>query len=81
MPPKRITTVKQLQKLCQKENGLECFILLNGGMRSSKTISYDLDGLFYVFNEIDGSDDEFTEQQLINSFIGEALKGKALFAY
>ena len=77
---RRIRTIEQLKELAK--NGLECFILLNGGLRSSKYISYDPDGnKFYVFNYIDDSEQELTESQLLDSEysnIGEAMEKGAL---
>ena len=77
---RRIRTIGQLKELAKK--GLECFILLNGGLRSSKYISYNPDGnKFYVFNYIDDSEQELTESQLLDSEysnIGEAMEKGAL---
>ena len=77
---RRIRNVEQLKELAK--NGLECFILLNGGLRSSKYISYDSsDNSFYVLNLIDGSEQKLTESQLLDSEytnIGEAMNKGAL---
>ena len=77
---RRIRTIEQLKELAKK--GLECFILLNGGLRSSKYISYNPDGnKFYVFNYIDDSEQELNESQLLNSEytnIAEAMEKGAL---
>jgi len=77
---RRIRTIRQLKKLAK--NGLECFILLNGGLRSSKYISYHPEeNKFYVFNYIDDSEQELTESQLLDSEytnIGQALEKGAL---
>ncbi|MDD5134958.1 MAG: hypothetical protein PHP01_06060 [Phycisphaerae bacterium] len=77
---RRIKTIGQLKELAK--NGLECFILLNGGLRSSKYISYNPDGnKFYVFNYIDDSEQELTESQLLDSEytnIGQAMEKGAL---
>ena len=37
---RRIKTIQQIKELAKNENGLDCFILLNGGLRSSKHIRY-----------------------------------------
>ena len=75
---RRIRTIKQLKKLAS--SGLECFILLNGGLRSSKFVRYDLeDNSFYVFNYIDDTEQKLTESQLLDSEytnIGQANKKK-----
>ena len=77
---RRIRNISQLKELAK--DGLECFILLNGGLRSSKYISYNPDdNSFYVLNYIDDSEQELTESQLLNSEytnIGQALKKGAL---
>jgi hypothetical protein len=78
--PLRIRTIEQLKKLAK--NGLDCFILLNRGLRSSKYIRYYTDdNIFYVMNFIDGSEQELTESQILDSAysnIGEAMKKGAL---
>ena len=79
---RRIKTLEQLKELAQRESGLDCFILLNGGLRSSKYIEYQPDdNSFYVLNFIDGSEHELTESQILDSAftnIGEAMKIGAL---
>jgi len=80
--PIRITTIEQLKELARAENGLDCFILLNVGLRSSKYIRYwPNDNSFFVLNFIDGSEQELTESQILDSEysnIGEAMKKGAL---
>ena len=77
----RIRTIQQLKELTTK-GGLECFILLNGGLRSSKYIRYHPeDNSFYVFNYIDDTEQELTEAQILDrqhSNIGEAMEKGAL---
>ncbi|MFC1675529.1 hypothetical protein ACFL3G_00525 [Planctomycetota bacterium] len=77
---RRIKTIAQLKKLA--ENGLDCFIMLNGGLRSSKHIRYYPDDKsFYVLNLIDDSEQELTEAQILDSSytnIGEAMRKGAL---
>jgi hypothetical protein len=77
---KRIRTIEQLKELAK--NGLDCFILLNGGLRSSKHIRYyPDDNSFYVLNLIDDSEQELTEPQILDSAytnIGEAMEKGAL---
>ena len=77
---RRIRTIAQLKKLA--EEGMECFILLNGGLRSSKFISYNPDdNSFYIFNYIDDSEQELTESQILDksfSNIAEAMEKGAL---
>ena len=77
---RRIKTIEQLKELAK--NGLDCFILLNGGLRSSKHIRYyPDDNSFYVLNLIDDSEQELTEAQILDSSytnIAEAMEKGAL---
>ena len=77
---RRIRTIEQLKELAK--NGLDCFILLNGGLRSSKHIRYyPDDNSFYVFNLIDDTEQELTESQILDKAytnIGEAMEKGAL---
>ena len=77
---RRIKKIEQLKELAK--DGLDCFILLNGGLRSSKHIRYyPEDNSFYVLNLIDDSEQELTESQILDSAytnIGEAMKKGAL---
>ena len=77
---RRVRTIDQLKELAK--NGLDCFILLNGGLRSSKHIRYySDDNSFYVLNLIDDSEQELTESQILDKAytnIGEAMKKGAL---
>ena len=77
---KRIKTIGQLKQLAK--NGLECFILLNGGLRSSKYISYNPDdNSFYILNYIDDTEQRLTEAQLLDKSytnIAEAMEKGAL---
>jgi len=79
---KRIRTIERLKELAMDENGLDCFILLNGGLRSSKHIRYfSDDNIFYVLNLIDDSEQELTESQILDKAytnIGEAMEKGAL---
>ena len=75
---KQIRTIKQLKELAKTDNGLDCYILLNGGLKSSKHIRYwPDDNSFFVLNLIDDSEQELTESQILDSAysnIGEAMK-------
>jgi len=79
---RRIRTIEKLKELAKDEDGLDCFILLNGNLRSSKHIRYyPDDDCFYVFNLIDDSEQELTESQILDKAytnIGEAMKKGAL---
>ena len=77
---RRIRTIEQLKELAK--DGLDCFILLNGGLRSSKHIRFHPDdNSFYVLNLIDDSEQELTETQILDSAytnVGEAMKKGSL---
>ena len=77
---RRIRKIEQLKELAK--DGMDCFILLNGGLRSSKHIRYySDDNSFYVLNLIDDSEQELTESQILDSEytnIAEAMKKGAL---
>jgi hypothetical protein len=79
---RKIKTIEQLKELAQRESGLDCFIFLNGCLRSSKYVEYyPDDNSFYVLNFIDSSEHELTESQILDSAftnIGEAMKKGAL---
>ena len=79
---KRITTIKQLKELAKAKGGLDCYILLNGGIRSSRHIKYcPGDNSFLVLNLSDESEQELTETQILDSGcsnIGEAMNKRCL---
>jgi hypothetical protein len=79
---RRIRTIEQLKELAKDGDGLDCFILLNGGLRSSKHIRYyPDDNSFFVLNLIDDSEQELAESQILDSAytnIGEAMRKGAL---
>ncbi len=82
--PIKITTIEQLKGLAKEYQGLDCYILLNGGLKSSKHIRFFPDSnSFYVHNLIDSSEQELTEAEITDSGltnIGEAMKRGALIA-
>ena len=65
--------------------GLNCFIRLNGGIRSSKHIEWlPDDKKFEILNEVDGSWQSLTTEELFDdtiTHIGVAMKKGALIAY
>ena len=81
------TQVKSLSDLKQRiyDGTRDFYIQLNFGLRSSKYMDMTVDGKkFYVTNEIDGTEQELTEQQLMDrtyTNIGYALQHGALYAY
>ena len=78
---KLIKSITELKELCTELETVDCFIMLNGGARSSKDISYS-EGTFYVYNNIDDTEQHLTEKELYtDSNIGEAIDKKALYKY
>jgi len=81
-PEKRpvcIQFIEQLKKLAKTQ--CDCFILLKGGARSSKTIMWDESNYEWeVFQSIDGSWDTWTEAEMVNSTIYAAMCAGTLYA-
>jgi len=79
----KITTMEQLK--AEAKEGLDCFIALNGGCRSSKHIWYDEEAnQFEIINEIDGSEQCLTSDDILKgevTNIGLAMKQGALIKY
>jgi hypothetical protein len=82
MENRQIRTFEQLKELAKTRNGLDCYILLNGGLRSSKHIRYlSIKNCFRVMNFMDGTEQELTESQILDSRysnIGQALNKGSL---
>ena len=82
--PQKINSQKELDDLIKKVKGdypLECFVLLNFGLRSSKDISLNENNDYHVYNEADDSEETIIHNQLMSSFIGEAISKGALYKY
>lgn len=77
----QIRSIDHLKNIATE--GIECFILLNGGLRSSKHIFYrDEDKSFVIINYIDDSTIILTEDELMDNnktLIGEAIKLNSLY--
>lgn len=78
----KINTIVELKEICL-DTSLDCYILLNGSIRSSKVINYDpITEKFTVLNEIDFSEQVLTESELFSeSLIGDAVLAGALYTY
>lgn len=66
-----------------EDGAKDFYILFDGGVRSSKFISYDGE-IFYIINLIDSSEEELTLKELLDpkiSNIGLALEKGILYAY
>lgn len=73
-----ISNLDELKTLASREEGCDCYIKLNFGLRSSKHIDY-VNNKWYVLNLIDDSEQELTDEELASkSNIMEALSKKAL---
>lgn len=79
----RIHNQEELDSILNKResNTLCCFVQLSFGLRSSKDISLDEDGNYFVYNEIDDTEETIDHDELMNTFIGQALDKGALYKY
>ena len=81
--PKKIKSIAELQKMAMDKN-IDTFILLDGGARSSKTIFWDSEqGIFYVDNDIDGTEQKLTPKKLNDeryTNVGKAIKQGAFYS-
>lgn len=80
-----IQDLNELKQLAGREAGLECFVALNGGFRSSKRIQFWTDDdEWYIVHEIDDSEAEYTSTAAMlenEPIIVEALEVGALHPY
>lgn len=82
--PQRINSQEDLDEMLagQKHNSpLSCFVQLNFGLKSSKDISFDDNGDYFIYNSIDDSEETIEHDNLMSTFIGEALEKGALYKY
>lgn len=77
----RISSIQELDDYIGKDNPLDCFVLLNFGIRSSKQISFNENGDYVICNECDGTEEVINHGNLMNTFIGEAISKGALYKY
>lgn len=78
----KVNSIKRL-KILSKDIQLDCFIALNFGAKSSKSITYNTNNnLFDIHNEIDDTFQTLTFSELYSeSNIGEAIDKGALWTY
>lgn len=78
----KVESTENLKELLRAGN-TEFFIMLNGGLRSSKIITMSKDEqTFCIENEIDGSEEELSESEIwFFSNIGKAIDKGAFFMY
>lgn len=82
--PQKINSQKELDDLIKNVKGcypLECFVLLNFGLRSSKDISLNENNDYHIYNEADDSEETIVHSQLMSSFIGEVISKGALYKH
>jgi hypothetical protein len=79
--PTRVTSVEELKRLAKVEDGVEFFILLNGGLKSVKRIEWDEPSKsFCILNRIDDTHQDLTEQELATeTHIVKAIERGAFF--
>ncbi len=79
----KINSQEELDEILYKLDGdpLDCFVILNFGIRSSKQITLTDTGDYWVYNEVDDSEENIKHSQLMKSFIGEAISKGALYKY
>ena len=78
--PLRVTSIDHVKELIA-EGRENYFVFLQGGLRSSKTISYDSDtDTFSIFHLIDGTDERLSGEEFTQSRIRDAIQIGAFFA-
>lgn len=75
----QVQNLADLIDLCE-QNKSEFFVMLRGGLRSSKNIYFD-GREFEIINEIDFSSQNITIEELSASIIGKAINAGALYCY
>ena len=82
---RQVKSISDLKSMIIDENIHDYFIMLNGGMRSSKTIDVTDDcEKFCVCNEIDGSEQVLSESEIMDrdfTNIGYAIVNGAFYSY
>lgn len=81
MKIRQCKSIEELQKLTIGHY-IEGYILLNGGLRSSKVIEWlPEDNVWWICNFIDDSEEYTSDDELRNSFLGKAIKQGAFYIY
>lgn len=79
-----IKNLEHLKELSKNKEQLDCYVMLSGYARSSKTLILHENGAVTVNNEIDDTQDEFDSFEDMNKrhlTINEALEKHAFFVY
>lgn len=84
--PQRINSQQELDELLKEKKEkfdafLECFILLNYGLRNSVDIYLMDNGNYHVIDECDGSEEVIRHDDFTRSYIREAIQKGALYKY
>jgi len=78
-----INSIKELKKISMQEHGLEVFILLKNGLKSSKFIKwFEKEQKFKIINYVDDTTQILTDKEIKNKYltnIGNAIKRRMLF--
>ena len=81
---KRVNSLDELKQSCDGVNK-DFFIQLRFGIRSSKTISYNKDtDTFYIYNEIDDTEQELNSQTIMDeeyTNIGKSIELGEFYEY
>lgn len=81
--PVKITSLKQLNEILKKANEefVDFFMLLNFGLRTSKSIALNEDGDYLIYHDIDDTEEICKHKDLKYTPIGQAIKNKAFYIY
>lgn len=78
--PLKVTSINHLKKLIA-EGRENYFLLLQGGLKSSKNITYDsYTDTFWIFHFIDGTDERLNTERFRRSRMRDAIQIGAFFA-
>ena len=80
-----INSLEKLDYVIKNNYLAECYVLLNGGLRSSKNISINDDGIYEIDNESDDTTDKYTREEMTDEnnevSIITAMKRNSLILY
>ena len=79
---KQIETLEELLRKASSIDGLDCYIRLSSGLKSSKFITYDKEeDSITISHMIDGSREEITLKEFMDSNTVIALEKECLYEY
>lgn len=82
--PQRIDSQEELDALISSRrhhNPLYCFILLRAGLKASKDISFNDYGDYCVYNNVDDTTDIIEHDDIMSTYLGEAIEKGLLYKY